>query len=144
MTANVDQIFPVTPNVGGIGTAVTTAANTAFDGTGTVITAYTAGTNGSAPKGLRFLPQGGAGNNNVATVARIFVNNGSTQSTATNNLFIGEVSLPSTTGSATAALSPVEFPFPPGFALPNGYKINWCLGTAVATGYWAVCYGGDF
>lgn len=143
MTANTAPIFPLTPNIGGVGTAITTAANTAFDGTGTVITACTAGANGNFPKALRFVPQGGAGNNNIASVARIFVNNGSTQSTATNNLFIGEITLPATTGSANSALPPVEFPFPAGFALPASWKINWCLGTAVATGYWAYVYGGD-
>lgn len=135
MAQNTSPIFGLTPNFGGIGNTVTTAANTAFDGTGTVITALTAGANGDYVQSLTFKPQGGAAANNVATVARIFVNNGGTQGTATNNMFLGEVSLPASTGSATAALPQVVFPI--NLPLQAGYKINWCLGTAVATGYWA-------
>lgn len=142
MVANTNPIYVLVPNLGGIGTTVTTAANTAFDGTGTVITAFTAGSNGSYVQALRFRAQGGSGGNNVATVARIFVNNGSTTSTATNNIFIGEVTLPATTGAANAALAPIDFPL--NFPIQGGYKITWCLGTAVATGYWAYVLGGDY
>lgn len=135
MAQNTSPIFGLTPNFGGVGNTVTTAANTAFDGTGTVITSLTAGANGDYVQSITFKPQGGAAANNVATVARIFVNNGATQGTATNNMFLGEVTLPASTGSATAALPPVVFPI--NMPLQAGYKINWCLGTAVATGYWA-------
>lgn len=141
-TPNMSPIYTLTPNVGGIGNAVVTAANTAFDGTGTVTTIFTAGAAGSFVQRIRCLPSGGASNNNVASVARFFLNNGSTQGTATNNIFIGEVTLPATTGSATAALATVEFPI--NFYIQNGYKINVVLGTAVATGYWFSCVGGDF
>lgn len=142
MAANTAPIYTLTPNFGGIGNTLTTAANTAFDGTGTVITGLTAGANGSFIQRICFRPQGGAGNNNVATVARIFINNGSTQGTATNNMFCDEISLPATTGSATAALPPIDLPF--NFVIQGGYKVNWCLGTAVATGYWAHVIGGDY
>lgn len=142
MAANTAPIYTLVPNFGGIGTAVTTAANTAFDGTGTVITAMTAGSNGSYVQRICFRAQGGAGNNNVATVARVFINNGSTQGTATNNLFCDEITLPATTGSATAALAPIDLPM--NFPIQASYKVNWCLGTAVATGYWAHAIGGDY
>jgi hypothetical protein len=135
MTANFSPIFGLTPNLGGIGNTVTTAANVAFDGTGTVITALTTGSNGDYVDKITFIAQSGASSNNVASVARIFVNNGSTQATPTNNLFIGEVTLPATTGSAVAALPPIVFPI--NRPIQGGYKINWCLGTAVAVGYWA-------
>lgn len=141
MTANTAPIYTIAPNLGGIGNAVTTAANTAFDGTGTVITNFTAGANGAYVQNITFNPQGGGGNN-VATVARIFLNNGSTNATATNNLFIGEVSLIASTGSATVALPSTVFPL--NFPIQAGYKINFCLGTAVATGYWAHTVGGDY
>lgn len=141
MAANTAPIYTLVPNFGGIGTAVTTAANTAFDGTGTVITTFTAGSNGSFVQKICFRAQGGAGNN-VATVARVFVNNGSTQSTATNNMFCDEITLPATTGSAVAALAPIDLPI--NFYIQGGYKFNWCLGTIVATGYWTHAVGGDY
>jgi hypothetical protein len=142
MSQNTKPIYTQTPNLGGIGTAVTTAANTAFDGTGTVITSFTAGANGSYVQSITFNPQGGGSNNNIQSVARIFANNGSTNGTATNNLFIGEITLPATTGAANSALPPIVFPL--NFPRQAGYKINWCLGTAVATGYWAHTIAGDY
>jgi hypothetical protein len=142
MTANTSPIYTLTPNIGGIGAAITTAANTAFDGTGTTILGFTAGASGSYLQSITFNAQGGAGNNNVASVARLFLNNGSTPGTATNNVFIGEVTLPATTGSATAALPPVVFPL--NFPIQASYRLYWCLGTAVATGYWAHTIGGDY
>lgn len=142
MTANFNPIYTLTPNLGGIGNTLTTAANTAFDGTGTVVTSFIAGANGSYLQSIIFTPQGGAGNNNVASVARLFINNGASTATATNNIFIGEVTLPATTGSATAALPPIVFPL--NFPIQGSYKLTWCLGTAVATGYWAHPIGGDY
>lgn len=142
MTANQNPIYGLTPKISAIGNTVTTAANTAFDGTGTVITAHTAGANGSYLQSITFCAQGGAGNNNVASVARLFINNGTTPGTATNNIFIGEVTLPATTGSASTAVPPVVFPL--NRPIPAGYVLNWCLGTAVATGYWANCIAIDY
>lgn len=135
MAQNTSPIFGMTPNLGGIGTTVTTAANTAFDGTGTTILVLTAGANGDYVNKITWCPQGGAAANNVASVARIFINNGSTAGTATNNEFIGEVTLPASTGSAVAGLPPIVFPM--NRPIQGGYRIYWCLGTAVATGYWA-------
>ena len=52
-----------------------TASNTAKDGTGTVLTVFTAdSTNGSYLSTLSFRAAG----TNVATVARVFINNGVT------------------------------------------------------------------
>lgn len=142
MVANFQPIYTVNPNVGGLGTTVTTAANTAFDGTGTTVTAFTAGANGAFVQKICFRAQGGSGNNNVATVARVFLNNGSSSATPTNNLFLDEITLPATTGSAVAALPPIDLPL--NFYIPAGWKLNWCLGTAVATGYWTHVVGGDY
>lgn len=137
MATNIDPIFTGTP-VSPFGAAVT-AANTATDGTGTVTTIFTANaTNGGFCGFIKLKPLG----TNVASVARFFINNGSTNTTATNNALIGEVTLPATTGTNTAAL--IELGYPVMQALQAGYKINMTLGTAVASGWIASAEAGSY
>lgn len=136
MPANTAPIFSL---IGDVQWGTISAANTAKDGTGTVVTAFTAdATNGGFIQKLRFSPLG----TNIATVARIFINNGSTNATAGNNTLYAEVTLPATTLTETAQLNPVEVPL--NFALPPGYKINVTLGTAVAAGYSIAAIGGKY
>jgi hypothetical protein len=115
-----------------------TAANTAKDGTGTVSTAFTAGADGAFLQRLIARPLG----TNVATVLRVFVNNGGSNATAANNTLIAELTLPATTLSEVAAQSPYELPL--NLALPNGYKLNGSIGTAVAAGYQLSVFGGTY
>lgn len=138
MVANTSPIFTLTPNIT-VGQTVQTA-NTAKDGTGTVVTVFTAGANGSLLKGVVFRATG----TNTASVGRIFVNNGSTNATAGNNTLIGEITLTGTTLSEVAALASYEWVPPPNFCLPNGYKINVTIGTTVAATWAVTGYGGDF
>lgn len=134
--ANTNPIFPLTPLIG-FGTI--TAANTATDGTGTVGTLITAGGNGARLDRILLLPLG----TNIATKAYIFVNNGGSQATATNNALIRDIPLAAATSSNTALIgSPVEYTV--GLPLPSGYVINWCLATAVANGWKATAIGGQF
>lgn len=121
-----------------------TAVNTTTDLTsGTIYLAFTAdATEGGYVQRIRFKPNNAAGVNNVATVARVWLNNGSTTATAANNTFIDEISLPATTGSATAALPVYELPL--NFAMPLGYTIYVTLGTAVVGGYRATVIGGKY
>ncbi len=138
MTANVNPIFGLTPNIT-VGQTVQTA-NTAKDGTGTVVTVFTAGANGALLKGVIFRATG----TNTASAGRIFINNGSTNATAGNNALIGEITLTGTTLSEVAALAAYEWVPPPNFVLPAGYKINITIGTTVAA-LWAVTgYGIDY
>jgi len=121
-----------------------TAVNTTTDLTsGTIYLAFTADTtNGGYVQRIRFKPNNASGTNNVATVARVWLNNGSTTATAENNVLIDEISLPATTGSATAALPVYELPL--NFAMPPGYTIYVTLGTGVAGGYRATVIGGKY
>lgn len=143
MPANTSQIFS---KVGSIAWGSLSAANTALDGTGTVVTLFTAdATNGSRVERLRFQALG----TNVATVARIFINNGSTPTTAANNTLIAEVALPATTASNAALIGAVNLPndvellaLP--VVLPPGYKILAVLGTAVAAGWRVTAFGGNY
>jgi hypothetical protein len=136
MSANTQPIFAVLPNVGfapGV-----TAANTAKDGTGTTDLIFTAGANGSFVSKIKIRPRG----TNVASVARFFLNNGSTPATATNNMLFDEVGLPATTNSEVAAIVGNELPM--NIALPAGWRIYVTLGTAVAGGYAFTTIGGDY
>lgn len=137
MAANTRPLYALTPVVSW-GTIAT--ANTAKDGTGTVVTVYTAGSNGSAPIGLVFRAAG----SNVATVARIFINNGSSNATPANNTLLAEITLSATTLSETSALADYRWYFPDNFRLPSGYKVNITIGTTVAAGYAVTCFGGDY
>jgi hypothetical protein len=137
MAANVSPIFILVPQVQW-GTSFLTAANTAKDGTGTVLTCWTTGAESGFVQRIRFRPVG----TNVATVARVFVNNGSANTTAANNILFAELTLPLTTITETAAQPDYELPL--NFGMPTGYKINVVLGTAVAAGYAISVVGGSF
>lgn len=116
-----------------------TAANTAKDGTGTVDTVFTAdATNGSYLQKLVVRPRG----TNVASVMRVFLNNGSSNATAANNALIGEVSLIATVNTETAAIAGTELPL--NIPVPPGYRVTVTLGTAVAGGYVVTAMGGDY
>lgn len=116
-----------------------TAANTAKDGTGTVETVFTAdATNGSFVQKIVVRPKG----TNVATVLRLFLNNGATNATAANNSLLAEIGLPATTVSEIAAIAGQEVPL--NFALPPGYKINAVIGTAIAAGLAVTVIAGDY
>jgi hypothetical protein len=145
MPANTAPIFTVAADIqwgaadGNGGTAgPLKTANTAMDGTGTVLTVFTAGANGSYVQRLVVRAAG----TNIASVLRVFINNGSTNATVANNILIGEITLPATTSSLVAALQPIELPL--NFALPAGYKINVALGTTVSVGYCPSVFGGDY
>lgn len=134
--ANTTPIVPGTPS---IKWGTISAANTAKDGTGTVVTVFTAdATNGSYVASIVARPLG----TNVASVLRVFINNGSTNATAANNSLFYELGLPASTLSEVAALAHYEIPV--ARALPPGYKINVTLGTAVSAGYQVTAFGGDF
>lgn len=138
MPANTSPIFSSLGDVQWGTTAITTA-NTAKDGTGTVLTVFTAdATNGGFVQRIRFRAAG----TNIATVARVFINNGSTNSTAANNILYDEITLAATTLSEVAALATYELPL--NFALPPGYVLNVTLGTTVAAGYYVSVIGGKY
>lgn len=89
-------------------------------------------TNWSYIKSLRFKALW----TNVGAVARIYINNGSTNWTATNNQFFWEISLPATTASTTSSTLDIDYPL--WIALPPWYKIYVWLGATVAA-WWVVC-----
>lgn len=135
---NTQPIFPLTPSVQWPTTALT-AANTVKDGTGTVLTAFTAdSTNGSR---LDFLKVRALGTN-VATVLRVFINNGGSNTVAANNVLYTERSLASSVLSESSELADVVIGI--GISLPAGYRINLTLGTAIAAGVAVTAVGGHY
>jgi len=144
MPANTTPIYPLTPKVSW---GALTAANTAKDGTGTVATLFTAGANGARIDQIKARALG----TNVATVLRLFINNGSANSTAANNSLIHEATIAATTLSEVAALADNDITItkganvvPPIQFLPAGYKIMAAIGTAVVAGLQITVSGADY
>jgi|688.fasta_scaffold144321_3 hypothetical protein len=137
MAANTSPIFTLTPDIQWAISA-TTANTTKTLAAGTNFFCFSAGTNGSFVQRIRFRTLG----TNVASVARIWINNGNTTATASNNTLWDEISLPATTVTETAAQSNYELPL--NFALPPSYTIYVTLGTAVAAGWDVIVIGGDY
>jgi hypothetical protein len=138
MPANTQPIFSVAGDIEW-GPTVLTTQNTAKDGTGTVLTVFSADTtNGGFVQRIRFRSAG----TNIATVARVFINNGSVNSTPANNILYDEITLAATTLSEVSALATYELPL--NFALPPGYRLNVTLGTTVAAGYYVSVIGGRY
>ncbi len=145
MAANTSPIYTllgdVSSNAGtGMAPTFTTAA---ADYTGATAThnkvVFTAdATNGGFIQRLRFKAIG----TNTASVARIFINNGSANTSAANNSFYGEITLPATTAIATAATSEIDYHM--NFALNPGFTIYVGIGTTVAAGWVCVAIGGKY
>lgn len=135
MPANTTPIFPLTPVVTW---GTVTTANTAKDGTGPQVTVFTAGANGARTDRIKVRSKG----SNVATVLRIFINNGSDAAVATNNTLYMERTIAATTLSETAELADNVITLD--MALPAGYVINVAIGTTVAAGLAVTCEGGNF
>lgn len=135
MAANTTPIFPITPKVSW---GTLTTANNVYDGTGTVATLFTAGTNGGKVDYIKARAKG----TNVATVVRFFINNGSDQTVATNNSLFMERALAATSASATTETA--DWVIPCNVTLPAGYKITAVLGTTVASGWQFTSVGGDY
>jgi hypothetical protein len=137
MPANTSPIFTLTPDIRWADAI--TVANTTKDLTsGTNYLAFSGSANGSFVQRIRFRTLG----TNVASVARVWINNGLTTATAANNTLWDEISLPATTVTEVAAQSNYELPL--NFALPPNYAIYITLGTAVAAGWDAIVVGGDY
>lgn len=139
MAANTAPIFPLTPftswvNAAGLVANTTTnlTAGTNYD------SGFTAGINGARVDFVRCRTLG----TNVATVVRVWLNNGSTTATAANNTLFYERTLSATTVSQVAEQADIMIPM--NVSIPTGYKVYFTFGTAVAAGYDLSTVGGDY
>ena len=140
MAQNTSPVFPLVPVISWINTGAVTA-NTTTDLTAG--TNYNSGFTANATNGSRvdFIRVRALGTN-VATVMRVWINNGSATGTAANNTQFFERTLAATTVSQVAELPDVILPI--NVSLPAGYKIYYTFGTAVAAGYGIQVVGGDY
>lgn len=138
MAANISPIFSRLPDVQWIGAVAT--ANTTKDLTsGTIYLIWTAdATNGGRLEKLKIRALG----TNVATVLRMWLNNGSTTATAANNTLYMEATIAATTVSEVAALADNEISL--GLSVPAGYRVYVTIGTAVAAGLGVTGVGGKY
>jgi hypothetical protein len=114
--------------------AVTVANTTADLTSGTIYQVFSAETtNGGYVQRIRFRP---LGTNANATVARLWINNGNTTNTASNNVLWDEITLPITTVSQVSALATYELPL--NFPLPPSYVLYITVGTAPTSAGWDV------
>jgi hypothetical protein len=119
----------------GSGSGVVLTANTALDGTGSV---------GSTLILLATIPSSGAVLNkiilshlgtNIATVVRVFINNGSSVATATNNRLFREYTMSANTLSQTSAsVQVIDDFYGLGYRLPAGSVLYITTGTTIAGG----------
>ena len=145
MPANTSPIYSIVGNVDSVasnnsGLVVGPTANTALDGSGTLVKAFTAGANGSYIQKIRFRPVGSP----AATVCRVFISTSSTTSATATWLF-DEITLPAVTLSQTAATSVFELPI--NVALDPSYLLYVTFGTSTGsagTGYSIVTIAGDY
>jgi hypothetical protein len=145
MPANTAPIFSIvgatdSTAANNTGTVSGPTANTALDGSGTLIKAFTAGANGSYIQKIRFRPVGSP----AATVCRVFISS-STSTSATNSWLYDEITLPAITLSQTTASSVFELPV--NVALDPNYLLYVTFGTSTGsagTGYSIVTIAGDY
>lgn len=128
-------IFPAIPKIGS-GKLLT--ANTAIDGTGTLVTVFTAGTSGAVVDSLSIVHLG----TNVVTVLRMFLKDGA------NYSLIYEETIAANTVSQTAKSVSYEALFNgtdrKRLILPANAQLVACVGTAIAAGVQVTAFGGDY
>jgi hypothetical protein len=147
MAQNTNPIFPLIPVNSWVSGP---AANAATPGvTANTTTDLTAGTiygpifTADATDGSRldFIKVRSLGTN-VATVIRIWINNGSVTTTAANNALYLERTLSATTVSQTTEQPDIILPM--NISLAAGYRVYATFGTAVAAGFHLTAIGGDY
>ncbi len=144
MAGNTDPIYSRAGDVSsngttGMATDMTTATGDYTGVSANHVLVFTAdSTNGGFVQRLRFQAKG----TNVASVARIYINNGSSNTTASNNTFYGQQSLPATTATNTGATTEIDYPM--NFAINPGFRIYVGLGTTVSAGWVVTAIGGKY
>jgi hypothetical protein len=149
MAANINPIAVLQPvnstdgtntTASPLGVTLTTGFND-FTGVNAQVVFTANPVEGGRLSGITLAPTG----TNVASLIRIFVNNGGAVGTAANNRFIYELGLPATTASATTAGAVLEVPLGSanfkGYNLQPSFRVLAQLATTVAGG-WSVSPAG--
>lgn len=138
MAANTKPVFSRVADIQWLDGIAT--ANTDKEGdAGTIYILFTAdATEGGRVDRVIIQPKG----TNVATVGRLFINNGGSTTVTANNFYFKDFTLPSTTNSETTEIGATEIPLD--LPLPPGYRLFMTLGTGVAAGFMAGVIGGKY
>ena len=117
MAANTSPIFTLIPEAT---TANIAAANTARDGSGTLVSLFTAGTNGSRIDFITFTSAQATPAASALRVCRVFLTNTS----GANPRLISEVALAAVTASNTAIGATATITFTNGLVIASGQQIR--------------------
>jgi hypothetical protein len=136
MAVTATPVFCQTMNVGALNAIVSTAMTntTAFDGTQAAGTAmalvFTAGADGARIDNIfcRLASTNGAtaSGTSSATLVRFWINNGSANTTAGNNILLGEVAIPATTVTSLSSSAQTVYTLSlpaGGLNIPASYRI---------------------
>lgn len=139
MPANTAPIFTLVPNCQ---VSVIAAANTAGDGSGSLVTAFTAGTNGSLLGKITFIAAQATVGASALKVMRIFV----TDASGVTLTKRGEILLPALTGSTTVIGATATFTFTDGLILKSGQivKVSQSIYASAADQTHVIAEGGDY
>jgi hypothetical protein len=151
MPANTQPIFTRTPQLESASTGATpvvgTVANSSLVLASSTLASdcfvvFTAdATNGSYCQKIRF-KAGVSAVATTATVARVFLNNGSAPATATSNVFLDDITLPAVTPSITLGSAIYELSI--NLAIPAGSRLLVAFATASANGWQVIGVGGKY
>ena len=139
MPANTAPIFTLTPNAT---VSTITAANTARDGSGALVTAFTAGTNGSLLSSITFTNNATAVGASALKVVRVFV----TDAAGANPTLLWEGLLPAVTSSNTSVGATVTWTPTNGLVIKSGQivRVSQSLCATSADNSAVVALGGDY
>jgi hypothetical protein len=139
MTANTSPIFTLTPK---IGIALVAAANTASDGSGVLVTLFTAGANGSRVERIRYANAQAAAAASSAMVVRIFI----TDTGGANPTLLAEMAVPAATRTVAVIGASGILAFSNGLVVPSGtlIKVIQSVYAGVQDLMHYICEGGDF
>lgn len=144
MPANTSPIYTLTPRKSW---GKATAADTTQDGTSAgVVSVFTAGANGSYIRSFTFQPISTSGSTTTNTAAgRIYINNGSSIGTATNNVLEFEIQLGATVVNLTATAPAFNIVVPYFIQIPINYVVAFgCTSFASNTQWNCIATGGDY
>lgn len=139
MPANTSPIFTLTPKAA---TARIAAANTARDGSGSLVTLFTAGANGSRVDFITFTSSQVTAAASAARVQRVFL----TDESGLNPRLISEVAMSAVTASNTAIGATATITFTNGLIINAGQVISVTQSVygGAADGTDVVLRGGNF
>lgn len=140
MPAGTTPIFIATPNT--VTASLGTTPNTASDGSGTLVTLFTAGANGSRVDSIRFTNAQATAAASSANVFRVFV----TDTSGANPRLIDEVAQATATRSTSAIGATASLTYGNGLLLASGQIIKVCQAAyaGVQDLTHAIARGGDY